>query len=141
MADKILKSITFPNLPDKYIIPETTVDAVPTQGSTNAVSSGGVWEAVHDTDVTLNNVRERTNNILDCNSTNGWYPSTVGKDVTVSVPKSETIRVISNISQTYAGVRKNIDTTNINTLYAVESIQLAAMESRSRDLIVWTAAL
>ena len=46
MADKILKSITFPNLPDKYIIPETTVDPVPTQGSTNAVQSGGVYEAL-----------------------------------------------------------------------------------------------
>ena len=29
------------------------VDAVPTQGSTNAVSSGGVYEALHDTDPTL----------------------------------------------------------------------------------------
>ena len=48
MADKILKSITFPNLPDKYIIPETTVDSVPTQGSTNAVSSGGVYDALTD---------------------------------------------------------------------------------------------
>lgn len=53
MADKILKSITFPNLPDKYIIPETTVDSVPTQGSNNAVSSGGVYDALHDTDTTL----------------------------------------------------------------------------------------
>lgn len=46
MADKILKSITFPNLPDKYIIPEITVDSTPTQGSTNAVSSGGVKSAL-----------------------------------------------------------------------------------------------
>ena len=46
MADKILKSITFPNLPDKYIIPETTVDPVPTQGSNNAVRSGGVFTAL-----------------------------------------------------------------------------------------------
>lgn len=44
MADKILKSITFPNLPDKYIIPETVVDPVPTQNSTNAASSGGVYD-------------------------------------------------------------------------------------------------
>lgn len=53
MADKILKSITFPGLPDKYIIPETTVDSVPIQGSTNAVQSGGVYDALHDTDTTL----------------------------------------------------------------------------------------
>lgn len=46
MADKILKSITFPGLSDKYIIPETTVDATPTQGSTNAVQSGGVYSAL-----------------------------------------------------------------------------------------------
>lgn len=46
MAEKILKSITFPNLPDKYIIPEITVDSTPTQGSTNAVSSGGVYETL-----------------------------------------------------------------------------------------------
>ena len=52
MADKILKSITFPNLPDKYIIPEPVVDTVPTQGSTNAVQSGGVWDALHDIDGT-----------------------------------------------------------------------------------------
>ena len=48
MADKILKSITFPNLPDKYIIPKTTVDPTPTHGSTNAVSSGGVYSALED---------------------------------------------------------------------------------------------
>ena len=30
-----------------------TVDAVPTQGSSNAVSSGGVYDALHDTDTTL----------------------------------------------------------------------------------------
>ena len=48
MADKILKSITFPGLQDKYIISETTVDSVPTQGSTNAVSSGGMWDALAD---------------------------------------------------------------------------------------------
>ena len=29
------------------------VDATPTQGSTNAVSSGGVYEALHNTDTTL----------------------------------------------------------------------------------------
>jgi len=29
------------------------VDSVPTQGSTNAVSSGGVYDALHDTDTTL----------------------------------------------------------------------------------------
>lgn len=52
MADKILKSITFPNLPDKYIIPETTVDSAPTQGSNNAVRSGGVYEALQNIDVT-----------------------------------------------------------------------------------------
>lgn len=46
MADKILKSITFPGLPDKYIIPETAVDAVPTANSTNAVQSGGVKSAL-----------------------------------------------------------------------------------------------
>lgn len=49
MADKILKSITFPGLPDKYIIPETTVDSVPIQYSPNAVSSGGVWDKISST--------------------------------------------------------------------------------------------
>ena len=58
MADKILKSITFPNLPDKYIIPETTVDSAPTQGSAKAVSSGGVWDALRDTDDTLTQARQ-----------------------------------------------------------------------------------
>ena len=65
----------------------------------------------------LDHLREKTYNLLDCNSAKGWYPSTVGKDVTVSIPKNDTIRVTSNISQAYAGVRKNIDVTGINTLY------------------------
>ena len=56
MADKILKSITFPNLPDKYIIPETIVDSVPTQGSNNAVSSGGVLDALDDLQTQINNL-------------------------------------------------------------------------------------
>ena len=43
MANRPLKSIKFPGLPDTYTIPETTVDAVPTQGSNNAVSSGGMY--------------------------------------------------------------------------------------------------
>ena len=55
MADKILKSITFPNLPDKYIIPKTIVDSIPTQGSTNAVSSGGVFSALADVSDALDN--------------------------------------------------------------------------------------
>lgn len=44
MANKPLKSIKFPELPDTYTIP--TVDAIPTQGSNNAVSSGGVYDAL-----------------------------------------------------------------------------------------------
>lgn len=42
MAIKPLKSIKFPGLPDTYTVPQ--VDSVPTQGSNNAVSSGGVYE-------------------------------------------------------------------------------------------------
>ena len=34
------------------------VDATPTQGSTNAVSSGGVYEALHNTDTTLTQSRQ-----------------------------------------------------------------------------------
>lgn len=44
MANKPLKSIKFPELPDTYTIPQ--VDLVPTQGSTNAVSSGGAYSAL-----------------------------------------------------------------------------------------------
>ena len=44
MANKPLKSIKFPELPDTYTIPQ--VDPTPTQGSTNAVSSGGVYSAL-----------------------------------------------------------------------------------------------
>lgn len=46
MANKPLKSIKFPELPDTYTIPQ--VDLVPTQGSANAVSSGGVYSALAD---------------------------------------------------------------------------------------------
>ena len=46
MANKPLKTIKFPGLPDTYTVPQ--VDAVPTQGSTNAVSSGGVYSALAD---------------------------------------------------------------------------------------------
>ena len=41
MAIKPLKTIKFPELPDTYTIPQ--VDTIPTQGSSNAVSSGGVY--------------------------------------------------------------------------------------------------
>lgn len=51
MANKPLKSIKFPELPDTYTIPQ--VDLVPTHGSSNAVSSGGVYDALHNTDTTL----------------------------------------------------------------------------------------
>lgn len=44
MANKPLKSIKFPGLPDTYTVPQ--VDSTPTQGSTNAVSSGGVKSAL-----------------------------------------------------------------------------------------------
>ena len=46
MAIKPLKSIKFPELPDTYTIPQ--VDSTPTQGSSNAVSSGGVWDEISD---------------------------------------------------------------------------------------------
>lgn len=42
MAIKPLKTIKFPGLPDTYTVPQ--VDSVPTQGSTNAASSGAVWQ-------------------------------------------------------------------------------------------------
>ena len=42
MAIKPLKTIKFPGLPDTYTVPQ--VDSVPTQGSTNAVSSGSVYD-------------------------------------------------------------------------------------------------
>ena len=67
MADKILKSITFPNLPDKYIIPETTVDSVPTQGSANAISSGAVYTLKEDFDTiesTVTDLSASFSNIL-----------------------------------------------------------------------------
>lgn len=46
MANKPLKSIKFPGLPDTYTIPQ--VDSTPTQGSSNAVSSGGVYEEINE---------------------------------------------------------------------------------------------
>ena len=51
MANIPLKSIKYPGLPDTYTVPQ--VDQVPTQGSTNAVSSGGVYDALRNTDTTL----------------------------------------------------------------------------------------
>lgn len=81
MAIKSLKSIKLPGLPDTYTIPQ--VDSAPTQGSNNAVSSGGVYEALHNTDTTLTqsgqaadaletgrrvaSIRENTKNGFDIN--------------------------------------------------------------------------
>lgn len=62
MADKTLKSITFPVL-GKYIIPKTTVDATPTQGSTNAVSSGGVYSALADVREDVSDLKDAFDNI------------------------------------------------------------------------------
>lgn len=56
MAIKPLKSIKFPGLPDTYTIPQ--VDTVPTQGSTNAVSSGGVYSELTAVKEDLTSVSE-----------------------------------------------------------------------------------
>jgi len=55
MANKPLKSIKFPELSDTYIVPQ--VDSVPTQGSTNAVSSGGVYESINEISGDINDLK------------------------------------------------------------------------------------
>lgn len=55
MAIKPLKSIKFPELPDTYTIPQ--VDSVPTQGSSNAVSSGGVYESINEISGDINDLK------------------------------------------------------------------------------------
>lgn len=64
----------------------------------------------------LDNVRERTDNLVDCNSASKWIAAS-GKDVTVTIPDEDTVRIKSNISQTYAAARYEINTHGVNTLY------------------------
>ena len=56
MANKPLRSIKFPGLPDTYTVPQ--VDSTPIQGSTNAVSSGGVWSVTSDLDARVENLEQ-----------------------------------------------------------------------------------
>ena len=68
MAIKPLKTIKFPELPDTYTVPQ--VDTIPTQSSTNAVSSGGVYESINDLKSDLDAIEydlynDHTKNLFD----------------------------------------------------------------------------
>lgn len=130
MAIKPLKTIKFPGLSDTYTVPQ--VDITPTPSSANAVSSGSVYNALQEklnvadavtenfvnstVNTGLDNVRERTYNLIDCNDASKWKAAN-NKDVTITIPEADVVRVTSNISQTYAYAIYDIDVTNINTLY------------------------
>lgn len=64
----------------------------------------------------LANLRTGTYNLIDCNDASKWKAA-VTKNVTISIPKADTVRVTSNVSQTYAYAVYDIDVTNINTIY------------------------
>lgn len=67
-------------------------------------------------DVNFNHLRSRTYNLIDCTTALNWQPLS-GKDVSVSIPSDDTVRIKSNVSQTYAGAFYLIDTSDISTLY------------------------
>ena len=61
---------------------------------------------------------QRTANLIDMNDINKWYiPENSNNKVRISIPEKNTIRVTSNIPQTYAVFRTDIDVSKINTLY------------------------
>lgn len=79
----------------------------------------------------LNYIRERTYNLVDCNSAVKWIPTT-GKDVTISIPSADIVRIKSNISQTYAAAVYQIDTTGISSLYTALGSYTGTGQARAR---------
>lgn len=99
-----------------------TFDSTPTDDSTNPVTSGGVYDAIGELREDLDDVTDavfvKSYNLVNCNSASFWAPTT-GKDVSVSIPSENTVRVTSNVAQTYAAVRSAfIDVSGVNTIYA-----------------------
>lgn len=88
-------------------------------------------EDLDDLKEVLDNVRERTDNLVDCNSASKWI-ATSGKDVTVTIPDEDTVRIKSNISQTYAAARYEINTVGVNTLYTAIGAYSGDGEARAR---------
>lgn len=112
MADKILKSITFPKLPDKYIIPETVVDSVPTQGSVNAVKSGGVYSAVNLLEVNIANLKQAIIEGRVATSTGGEH------DFTSNYFRKGIINTSTGNINGNSTIRVNVNGTN-KTLYGM----------------------
>ena len=103
MAIKHLKSIKFPGLPDTYTIPQ--VDPVPTQDSSNAVSSGGVYDALQieehqilPTWIAGGLINKETGEFTESSDTNWTYTQFC------EIPRSSKIRLSVYASGKAAGV-------------------------------------
>lgn len=96
-------------------------DDVPTENSENMVKSGAVYETVSELKENLDDVTDavsmKSYNLVNCNSASFWTPAP-GKNVSVSIPSENTVRVTSNVAQTYAAVRSAfIDVSGADTVY------------------------
>lgn len=110
MANKPLQSIKFPGLSDTYVVPQ--IDDTLTQTG-QAADAGAVRNAV---DTLTDSLYAKSYNLVNCDSSDGWKIKD-DKDVTVSCPQKGTIRVTSNIEQTYATAYFVMDVTGIDTVY------------------------
>jgi len=109
-----------------------TVDAVPTQGSTNAVSSGGVWSALHDS----SGVSEQAAQLLVGILQKGIYSTDVSTDI------DTLYELLTNESEIeISATSVTLNETTVTILDASKTVQLIAtpVPSVTTDAPVWTS--
>lgn len=125
MAIKSLKSIKLPGLPDTYTIPQ--VDSAPTQGSNNAVSSGGVYDAIDEVNTDIADIHEDITDIHE-DITNVYEGIPTTEPSTVNILNLEEIIYDKRLKPTGAIVDSTgqcvtgfipIDTTKSNIAYTI----------------------
>lgn len=107
------------------------LDKVAVGGATYDIADSEARAGVDELKSALNNVRERTYNFVDCNNASAWVPAP-RKDVTVTIPSADTVRIKSNISQTYAAARYQIYTTGISSVYVAIGAYTGTGQARAR---------
>ena len=112
MAIKPLKTIKFPGLPDTYTVPQ--VDSVPTQSSSNAVSSGGVYSALQAVEAEIPDIDDtlaQTGQAADAKVV-GDKITGLKADLNEIVTKSNNIVTLENLSEGIVISTSGVETEN-----------------------------
>lgn len=96
-----------------FVLDDTLTSAtLPAQAKAVGDAVGQLSE---ETDDLNNQVFATSYNLCDCNDASKWR-ARPGKDVTISIPAPDTVRITSNIAQAYASAYYDIDVSQIDTL-------------------------